>query len=231
MKEVGITRLDITKNSEMDLPCNSYGDVFRLTGAKRGGVSDIKGETLTLGNRQYKACFYDKELEDNNISSNLFRGEYRLLKKDKVVSVLGHRDPKELVNNWGDLKKIYSSELEKNVFRFKTIDFEGMEKADIKAPLKYCLEVYGTRTWKKHFLNALAFNSLPTICQPEKIVEVFGEILEEMGEPKGKIKNYKYRLRNELKEGVIASQMLFNDKTKKRSLTSLYLELLEKFVA
>jgi len=119
-----VTRIDLAKQSEMDLCCYHYADAFKMMRGKRMKQRSMEGYNL-INNKQKQVCFYDKENELKSYGignimqgeKNLMRAEIRLLKSDatkRLFSVCAFNEFKKFIPS--DINSLYNSFLNKNVF-------------------------------------------------------------------------------------------------------------------
>ncbi len=122
-----ITRMDLARNSVMDLPVPSYSPAFGLIQCRQRVNMVQHGPTgFYAGNKQWETGFYDKgaEMLDKGFElaecpENTLRAEMRYLKSATVRAATGCETPKDLRKNWQNLAPAYKASLERDVFKAK----------------------------------------------------------------------------------------------------------------
>lgn len=129
-----ISRLDITRNANIENPFRDYMPIFKVLELVRRTKKEI-GTTFQYENTQEEFVIYDKieEMKHNGVDTsdlpkNILRSEYRMIKARKVKSTLGFYITNELIKNYDILENVYNLKMEKNIFKLKEMDFLHIEK-------------------------------------------------------------------------------------------------------
>lgn len=136
-----VTRVDIAQNVKLSHPVACYAPALAAVGArKRTRKLDFGGTGFVTGNKQWEIGLYDKGAQMRELGyspdlcpENTIRPELRLMKSRLIKQSLGCSTLPELREAWPELKPVYSSFLERDVFRPKleackgaSIDWYGL---------------------------------------------------------------------------------------------------------
>jgi hypothetical protein len=238
IKDMQISRVDVTAQKEMSQIPSMYYDVFKMFKQKRLKNTKEHPSSYLVGNKQWQTCAYDKlqELKDYKLHSliegenNLLRIENRWLQTKEVKRTLPFDTIHKLCDTTNDeLQSIYSKHLQNRTFNKNyssvqmKLDFH--EQSEI---LKQLLKQDG-QTYKSAVLSLLHIigdlDMSDTIMQFGGITK-FREFIQENGVSRAT----SFRIVNDLVE-MIKQQEAFRNKQGKVSVVQLYEEILSKFVA
>ena len=113
----GITRMDLTKQAEMQYPFVEYESAFRSLSLPRTKRNGFAGETYSYRNGARELQFYDKGAEMNLELNNLMRAENKAKTRDAMKSLYKTdrlTDIKQLTP--AELNTIYSNYIQRNLF-------------------------------------------------------------------------------------------------------------------
>lgn len=128
VENMNVSRMDMTKNAKTQYPFSTYIPVLKMCNATRNISSEINASTYNTGPGKGLTkliCCYDKiqEIENSGLNlphgitteDNIFRCEYRMLKK-KSIQEVGILNYKDLENNYQDMKTVYKESVKKYLF-------------------------------------------------------------------------------------------------------------------
>jgi hypothetical protein len=136
LKEAGVSRLDIAKQSNMPRLVSYYAPAFdqmRFKGVRSNNVNH-GAETFSIRNKTVEACFYDKQKELNpaGMPSDFMRAELRLRNTNGVRRYTGTKNLGQIIQmgqeGWN---YVYTDYLTKKVFsdysEQLTFDYAGLD--------------------------------------------------------------------------------------------------------
>jgi hypothetical protein len=236
-KDMQINRIDLADQHEMKLEPNSYHDAIKLFKHPRIKNTKEHPTGYTIGNMQWQTCAYDKlqELKDYKLDSfiegekNLLRIENRWMKTKEVNKTL----PFNTIN------KLYSIDNEELHFNYKQflrtktlnkhynseqIKIDFAEQGEI---LRDYLSVNSTYAAICHFIMQMDSTDIDLVFLQFGGQKKFRKFLEEEG---GIGRSQSYNYTNTLMQ-FLKHKMKFVKDNGKVSVTQMYEEILNKFVA
>lgn len=227
---MNLTRVDLTKQRQMEQPCYTFNSVFTALKGKRMTSKQYEGG-YQIGNRSRSAVFYDKskqltEVKGIEIPPNLLRGEARFTNKRTIGNArtgIGAGMLKDLETMPVEqLTDAYNRFMRDSIFRVKeghqmTINFHtehGILGDLIKAKGRKGIRIYERINSVEHIV--LTFGS----------IESYRDALMDHGIPRSTA----YDRANELRE--LIQQKVFIDKRRKDSTIATTLDhLINVFTA
>jgi hypothetical protein len=214
-----LTRIDIAKDRLMDDKVFTYHQALNILDAKRMKEQVQYPDGMRLGNSSRQDCFYDKglEIKPEDGSSNLMRGEYRLLKSDPVQKVLNISHLFQLKDiSSKDISDIHSNHIAKDLYHAGDVNQFSFD---------FMSDVTLLKSFKGQGRNA--FRRWVMVCGVEELVSTYGmegirKILQEVFDRSAVKKNM----------SEIRSLLQLNSfRSDKPTLSAKYEEIRTKFVA
>ncbi|SCK01424.1 Uncharacterised protein [uncultured Clostridium sp.] len=155
-----IEEVEINTNIKLNDRFHNYRNVFELIKDslpkvlnKRASYYDAESTAYTgfkVHNTQISLKFYDKFTEKGIISNeSLLRIEYRLLNRNKVLSLFGFNTINDLLNNFNTVSIVFNNKIEKDIINKVTTEIRGL----IKLNSKKLTDIKNTEYhYIKHFL-------------------------------------------------------------------------------
>lgn len=224
IQEASLSRVDTFNNLISEEPFLSYAPVFSLLSGSRQQRRDY-GSTFLWENTQQELCVYDKckEAENRGILAGTYpaqsmRMEYRLLNKRKIDKTLGFCTVKELPERWDTVKEKHLSAWRK-LFSYEVEEVEIMASRQVSGELKYYKEKYG-RNYLDYYLRAVGSLTLATVAG----VDIVRLALESLESERTKV----WRAVKRLDQAKAELELIREEPSSKKTLSTLYLELKEK---
>ena len=214
-----LTRVDIAKDRLMDDKVFTYHQALNILEGKRMKEQVQYPDGMRLGNSSRQDCFYDKglEIKPEDGSTNLMRGEFRLLKADPVQKVLNISHLSQLKDiSAKDLSAIHSNHIAKDLYHAGDVN---------QVSFDFMSDVTLLKSFKEQGRNA--FRRWVMICGVEQLVSTYGmdgikKILQEVFDRSAVKKNM-----NEIRNLVQVNSF----RSDKPTLSTKYEEIRTKFVA
>ena len=215
-----LSRIDIAKDRVMSDKVFTYQEVFNLFSAKRETRKTLYPDGLTIGNASRQDCFYDKGLviKPKDGSTNLMRGEFRLMKHKSIKDTLN-------ISHFGQMKEIstkelsyiHSNHIQKDIYQAGDLNQQSFDFTNDVTLLKSYRQ-QGRGGWKKLVMMKGVDYFLKI-----RGIDVFRQILDASGYDKSAIS----KITKEVKE----MERLLSFLPNAPKLSVKYGEVYEKFVA
>jgi hypothetical protein len=214
-----LTRVDIAKDRLMDDKVFTYHQALNILEGKRMKEQVQYPDGMRLGNASRQDCFYDKglEIKPEDGSTNLMRGEFRLLKADPVQKVLNISHLLQLKDlSSKDISDIHSNHIAKDLYHAGDVSQSSFD---------FMSDVTLLKSFKGQGRNA--FRRWVMVSGVEQLVATYGmngikKILQEVFDRSAVKKNM-----NEIKSLVQVNSF----RSDKPTLSSKYEEIRQRFVA
>lgn len=168
LMKANIDEMEINTNIRLDEEFYRYMNVFELmrrllpkTYKTSGSFEDKPTEKYTgfkVGNGQITLKFYDKLMEAGfDMDFSLLRVEYRMLKTEKIDSLLGHHSISELIKDFRPVKNAFKHQIEKDIVRRTQDKLNQMTRENVRTLKKVQQD---QRYYVTHFLAIMQDDSL-----------------------------------------------------------------------
>lgn len=242
-KDCNVSRIDITKNVETKYSFPQYIPLLRKLQFARDKLNrEYNNQTYLVGNGSKVLCCYNKiaemkshNLPTDNLPSDIFRAEYRALKKDSVKSIYGFKTVADVASGFTDIEQIYKDSLKKDFFRNEVLK-DDTELSEMEVMRKAILE---SGKGKKNFYEVAIMKILIQdsrkilngLCgKTESIIELYREHLEEKETSPNVIKQLVSRQRRKIRDVNAMMLQYMDSDIEEVSLQDLYNELYEKLI-
>jgi len=242
-----VSRLDLTKNIETVYKFPYYIPLLKILNASKQVSSEINASTYMTGSGKGKTrviCCYDKiqELQNNEealpfgftVDSNVFRCEYRLLKKEAIKSI-DINSFSELLENYELTKMAYREGVKSLLLRnYDSGKLESQKAYDLES-IAFAAMEKSPRNWISEFIKDFgiyaseeAYTKL--LDNLDIVLEVESEKCKREGKNSSYIRTTKYRHRQALQK-EIQGRLLTLENRNNVSYKQLFEELSEKLTA
>ena len=243
-RKCNVNRLDITKNVETKYAFPQYIPLLRKLQFSRDKLSrEYNNQTYLVGNGSKVLCCYNKiaemksqNLPIDNLPSDIFRAEYRALKKDSVKSIYGFKTVSDVESSFADIECIYKETLKKDFFRNDVLEDDDSEVSEMEIMRKAIQE---SGKGKKNFYEAAIIKILVQdsrkvlndLCgKTENILDMYREHLEENGASPAVIRQSISRQRMKIRDVNAMMLQYMDSDIENVTLQELYNELYEKLI-
>jgi hypothetical protein len=228
LREAQFSRIDTFKNIEPSEPFETYSALFSLLNARRA-VKRSYGTTFLVSNTLQEFCIYDKLKErelhklDNSGLPETMRFEHRLLKKQKISSVLGFTQVADLFKGgYLEIRNKQKQSWKESLFRFEVEEVVQLGSLQLAQTMLNFRSARG-RNWFGYFLRSYGAFYLAQYAG----VEVVELALQNFEPDRMKV----YRARKMLEECERELLMFREEENTKKTYAVLYEELREKVLA
>jgi len=228
LSNMTINRIDIAKQSQMNLPCNQYQDAFRLLKGVRQKHISMEGGYY-FKNKSTEAIFYDKrqELKYHKMENillgekNFMRAEIKALNKVSVASVMH-------INTLGSLCQVDTSDINTYYNKYINTRVFGKENESVQTIIDFDGEVgimkhylsMGRGGWEKYLYT----EGLDICLLKFGGIDGFAKLLTEAGMQRSNLSKSKQKIEKMLQEKAKADKIRNNITP-----STLIAELKEKF--